>query len=248
MLISIIIIKLVLGFIIDNLTNKIPAGYHSHRLNRIMGVIPGMINGFLYALIITACFLILPFGRKIQNATRQSLLARQFSYYLHEIQVYMAPILDEIKEGMITVTPGSSKFIKLGFEVENADVRRDLEAQMLILINKERAKKNLGPLQADPELAEVARKHSEDMFRRGYFSHFSPEKKDPFDRIKAAKVSFLTAGENLALAQTLALAHTGLMNSPGHRANILHPSFGRVGIGILDGGVHGLMVTQNFRN
>jgi len=38
------------------------------------------------------------------------------------------------------------------------------------------------------------------------------------------------------------------MNSPGRRANILRPQFGRVGIGIMDGGVHGLMVTQNFRN
>ncbi len=38
------------------------------------------------------------------------------------------------------------------------------------------------------------------------------------------------------------------MNSPGHRANILYPEFGRVGIGIMDGGIRGLMVTQNFRN
>ncbi|MDQ3129497.1 MAG: colicin V production protein, partial [Acidobacteriota bacterium] len=44
------------------------------------------------------------------------------------------------------------------------------------------------------------------------------------------------------------IAHTGLMNSPGHRANILQPNFGRVGIGVLDGGRRGLMITQNFRN
>jgi uncharacterized protein YkwD len=56
------------------------------------------------------------------------------------------------------------------------------------------------------------------------------------------------AGENLALARTLPMAHQGLMDSPGHRANILRPAFGRVGIGILDGGRYGLMVTQNFRN
>jgi uncharacterized protein YkwD len=61
-------------------------------------------------------------------------------------------------------------------------------------------------------------------------------------------VRFSTAGENLALAPTVQIAHTGLMNSPGHRANILRPQFGRVGIGIMDGGRRGLMVTQNFRN
>jgi uncharacterized protein YkwD len=86
------------------------------------------------------------------------------------------------------------------------------------------------------------------MFARSYFSHISPEGATPFDRIRKAEISFLTAGENLALAQSLHLAHTGLMNSPGHKANILHKSFGRVGIGILDGGIYGIMVTQNFRN
>jgi uncharacterized protein YkwD len=66
--------------------------------------------------------------------------------------------------------------------------------------------------------------------------------------MRAKKVKFLTAGENLSLARTLIMAHEGLMNSPGHRANILQPAFGRVGIGILDGGIYGIMVTQNFRN
>jgi uncharacterized protein YkwD len=38
------------------------------------------------------------------------------------------------------------------------------------------------------------------------------------------------------------------MNSPGHRANILHKDFGRLGIGIIDGGMYGLMISQEFRN
>jgi uncharacterized protein YkwD len=101
---------------------------------------------------------------------------------------------------------------------------------------------------ADPDLTEVARQHSTDMFRRGYFAHVTPENGTPFDRIREAKIRFLTAGENLALAPSMQIAHTGLMKSPGHRANILRPEFGRVGIGIMDGGIHGLMVTQNFRN
>jgi uncharacterized protein YkwD len=118
----------------------------------------------------------------------------------------------------------------------------------LMLINDERAKQGLKALKADTEIQVVARKHSADMFARGYFSHITPEGKDPFDRIRAGRVKFLAAGENLALAQTLSIAHTGLMNSPGHRANILHTSFGRLGIAVLDGGIRGLMITQNFRN
>jgi uncharacterized protein YkwD len=66
--------------------------------------------------------------------------------------------------------------------------------------------------------------------------------------MKKAGVRYLTGGENLALGQTLNICHNGLMNSPGHRANILDSGYGRVGIGILDGGMHGLMVSQEFRN
>ena len=95
---------------------------------------------------------------------------------------------------------------------------------------------------------EVARRHSVDMFARGYFAHDTPEGRDPFERMREANVRFLTAGENLALAPTVQVAHRGLMNSPGHRANILHSQFGRVGIGIMDGGIRGLMITQDFRN
>jgi uncharacterized protein YkwD len=144
--------------------------------------------------------------------------------------------------------PSPEKLIKLPFTVKKAKPRPDLEAKMLILVNNERKAAGLKLLKADPEITPVARKHSEDMFSRGYFSHVSPEGTTPFDRLQKGKITFITAGENLALAQTLALAHTGLMKSPGHRANILHKSFGRVGIGILDGSVYGIMVTQNFRN
>ena len=119
---------------------------------------------------------------------------------------------------------------------------------MLELVNQERIANGLAPLEADPELTEVARRHSAHMLARGYFSHYTPEGKVPFERIREGGVGFRTAGENLAFAPTVKIAHTGLMNSPGHRANILRAAFGRVGIGILDGGRRGLMVTQKFRN
>jgi uncharacterized protein YkwD len=119
---------------------------------------------------------------------------------------------------------------------------------MLEMVNRERASAGLKPLAPDPPMTEVARLHSADMFARGYFSHVTPEGRSPFDRINAASIAYRTAGENLALAPTLSIAHNGLMNSPGHRANILRPEFGRLGIGIMDGGRRGIMVTQNFRN
>ena len=104
------------------------------------------------------------------------------------------------------------------------------------------------PLAFNTALISSARAHSQDMLARGYFAHVSPQGEDLGQRLKRARVSYLSAGENLALAPTLHSAHTGLMHSPGHRANILRPQFGRLGVGILDAGSHGLMVTQAFRN
>jgi uncharacterized protein YkwD len=148
----------------------------------------------------------------------------------------------------LTVPPESRETVPLPYKVTAPTVRPELEARMLEMVNAERAAQGIPPLAADPELAEVARAHSRDMFARGYFSHVNPDGQEPFDRMRQANVRFLAAGENLALAQTLPSAHQGLMNSPGHRANILRPQFGRVGIGVLDGGRYGLMVTQKFRN
>ncbi len=134
------------------------------------------------------------------------------------------------------------------YPVKNPGARPDLEREMLALINKERKKRGLAPVKADQALAEVARRHSRDMYRRAYFSHYNPEGEGPFDRIKKAKIPYRNAGENIALAQSLAIAHERLMKSAGHRKNILRPVFGRVGIGIVDGGEQGIMVTQNFGN
>jgi uncharacterized protein YkwD len=119
---------------------------------------------------------------------------------------------------------------------------------MLELLNQERVRAGLQPLVRDPTIDAVARAHSVDMLQRGYFAHETPDGRTPFDRMRAGNVQFSAAGENLALAPTVALAHQGLMDSPGHRANILHPAFRRVGIGAARADGRGRMFTQDFAN
>jgi uncharacterized protein YkwD len=120
------------------------------------------------------------------------------------------------------------------------------EQAMFVLVNKEREAKGLKVLLWDPTIVPVARAHSKDMFVRSYFSHINPDGKTPFERMTAGGVEYLLAGENLAYAPTVEIAHKGLMNSPGHRENILRPEFGRIGIGVVDGGIYGKMFTQEF--
>jgi len=201
--------------------------------------------------IIAALLLALPLQDNITKETRDSQFAGKLAMQAEWVNRKLAPVFDQaVRQTMnsLTVHPKSDEKIPLSFKYDKAAVRPFLEIKMLEMVNRERAKEGLKPLKADPELARVARVHSDDMFRRGYFAHVNPDGKDPFDRMKAAGVKFLAAGENLALAQTLEIAHTNLMNSPGHRANIMSPNFGRLGIGIMDGGFYGLMISQEFRD
>jgi uncharacterized protein YkwD len=148
----------------------------------------------------------------------------------------------------LTVQPESTTSIALPFRVVDARERPDLEARMLDLVNDERRREGLHALTADPEATVVARDHARDMLARGYFSHVTPDGLDPGDRARRGRLAFRITGENLALARNLPMAHQGLMDSPGHRANILRPAYGRVGIGIVDAGRHGIVATQVFRN
>jgi uncharacterized protein YkwD len=84
------------------------------------------------------------------------------------------------------------------------------------------------------------------MVAKGYFSHTDLAGRSPFDRMRAAGISYRAAAENIAWAGSVEQAHTSLMNSPGHRANILNGQLNRIGIGIVQkDGMH-VMVTQAF--
>ncbi|WP_257670555.1 CvpA family protein [Parapedobacter tibetensis] len=250
-LITLLVVSIIFSTLTGQVIRTIPQKTHDHKLNKLLGLLPGAIMGILYAAIVSALLLLLPLSDTVSSHTRNSWLAQRLTTKLERVEQQLTPVFEEaVNRSMnkMTIDPASTKKVDLPFTVKNPKPRPDLETEMLQLINEERAKVDLPPLKNDVEMIPVARQHSADMFARGYFSHITLEGDTPFDRIRKANLTFLAAGENLAIAQTLLLAHEGLMDSPGHRANILRPAFGRVGIGILDGGVYGLMVTQKFRN
>lgn len=233
------------------LLRRVRPSAHHRSGNLILGIIPGFISGIIFAAILAPLLLALPMPNGLRTPVRESVIANRLATVTERIEAALRPIFDDaIRQTLTlrTVPVNSNEKGALPFKVTNSTPRPDLEAEMLLMVNRERLAAGLKPLEADPEMLPVARAHSVDMFERGYFSHDTPEGRDPFGRMSVAGVSFTIAGENLALAPTLTMAHTGLMNSPGHRANILRPEFGRVGIGIMDGGIRGLMITQNFRN
>jgi uncharacterized protein YkwD len=119
------------------------------------------------------------------------------------------------------------------------------EAQVLTLVNAERAKAGCGALVRDEPLTRLARAYSADMRDRGFFSHTDPDGRDPWARAAAAGISNARA-ENIAQGQADAQAvMTAWMNSPGHRANILDCSLRTLGVGVARG-ADGPYWTQDF--
>ncbi len=119
------------------------------------------------------------------------------------------------------------------------------EREMVEYVNQERAKAGLSQLQVDLDLARVARTKSQDMVDNGYFDHNSPTYGSPFEMMRSFGISYRAAGENIAKNGSVMGAHTALMNSEGHRANILEPNFTHIGIGIVGSG-NMVTVTQMF--
>ncbi|MFG2358019.1 CAP domain-containing protein [Streptomyces sp. NPDC048521] len=105
-------------------------------------------------------------------------------------------------------------------------------AEVLKLVNEERAKVGCSALAANSSLTGLAEAFSDDMAARGFFDHTDPDGATPWDRAAKAGVTDL-GGENIARGQaTAAAVMEAWMNSPGHRANILNCDFKTLGVGV----------------
>jgi uncharacterized YkwD family protein len=120
------------------------------------------------------------------------------------------------------------------------------EKQMLDLINSERTSRGILPLQFDIDLTSLARLKSQDMVNLNYFAHESPTYGSPFEMMKSFGITYCCAAENISGNSGVAAAHTKLMASAGHRANILDSRYTNIGIGIVRSEKYGFIFTQMF--
>ena len=171
-------------------------------------------------------------------------------------QTYPSLVSDPgaIKVGWKLVVPGSSGGIQvtvkktpsLGSGPIATPIDRDaFEMEVVHLVNEERTKGGLVPLEADPGLMQSAHERSEDMVTRGYFSHYDPATGEPPAQQWHARENisrFSTSWNNEHLAQNLI---EGLMSSDGHRANIMSAESHRVGVGVAFGNGN-IIITQLF--
>ena len=120
------------------------------------------------------------------------------------------------------------------------------EKEVFNLINQQRTNNGLSALKVDNEVQRVARIKAEDMVTNNYFSHTSPTYGSPFDMLKSFKISYKTAGENIAANSSNSGAVNAWMNSSGHKANILNSGFNYTGRGVVNSSKYGKIFVQMF--
>ncbi len=120
------------------------------------------------------------------------------------------------------------------------------EKEVFDLINKQRTNNGLQALKIDNEVQKVARIKAQDMVDNNYFAHESPTYGSPFQMLKSFKISYKTAGENIAANSSNSGAVNAWMNSSGHKANILNSSYNYTGIGVVSSKKYGKMYVQMF--
>ena len=120
------------------------------------------------------------------------------------------------------------------------------EQEVFNLINKQRANNGLSALKIDSEVQRVARIKAQDMVDNNYFAHESPTYGTPFNMLKSFKISYKTAGENIAANSSNSGAVTAWMNSSGHKANILNSKYNYTGIGVVSSAKYGKIYVQMF--
>lgn len=235
-----------LSLLISSIKKLITPGVQYSYANKITGIIPGFIAGVFAAIVLAKIF-----TASIWFDTP----AKQNNSFLLSAMVSSTTGADKIFNNIFNDAAqqvAAAKEAQYGpselFKSELFTAMPGLETQLLYLVNNERLQHGLQILLPDTALHTAARLHAADMFTRGYFAHNNPDGATPFDRMRKLGITYRSAGENLAHSYDLDAAHTGLMNSPGHRENILSKRYGKIGIAVLQSDTKGLMVVQEFRN
>ncbi len=144
----------------------------------------------------------------------------------------------------------------------------ELEQKINVLVNSDRQTRNLKPLELDKRLSEIARAHSQDMVKRGFFDHVNPDSEAPRDRLRRAGYHCArTVGENIfqnnlysrvtisgkrktydwnSADEIAGSTVSGWMHSSGHRKNILSRAYQKTGIGVTVDAGGQVYVTQLF--
>jgi uncharacterized protein YkwD len=250
-IITSVIIEIILSYIFSYLIFQLPKNIRNNKFNRFLGLIPAIGEALILIAFLLTAIIALPIEPALKKAVSESKIGNLILKETSGVETAINQIFGgAINESLtyFTVEPKSNQTIALGNGIDHLDYDNESEVQMFSDVNQERTSRGISALSWSPKIVGVAEAYAMDMWTRHYFSHYNPEGKTVADRFNAAGISYSVAGENLALTPTEQTAMTGLMNSPGHKANILDTEFHQIGIGVVDNGIYGKIFVQEFTN
>lgn len=217
----------VMSMTLLRLSARLPDRPSFQRIDHAMGIVSGALRGLLLGVFLMTVYVALTAQVPASSTLAGSL------YRLSEAPMWA--LTQHVQREFPALVRAPQGWDLLSDPVEAVDELPPdkLGQEMLALVNRERRERDLVELRWDGKLAAIALAHSQDMLARNYFAHEDPEGRAASARAAKGGVTYTILGENLAFARTLAQAHRGLMESPGHRENILRPEFRRLGIGIV---------------
>ena len=242
--------EILISYLLTILIRRLPKKVLKNEVTKWLGVITSLGQGILLIAFFLTLVIALPVSPNIKTDISKSKIGGYILGKTQGIEKTINNIFGPINNSLTytTIEPTSHGSIPLDVSSLNLSVDESSETQMFNSVNNERVSRGIGKLTWDTKLVNVARNYGKLMWQDHYFGHYDPDGHDVGDRLTAAGIPYTLAGENLALAPTVEIAHTGLMNSPGHRANILDSGFHRVGIGVIDNGYYGKIFVQVFTN
>lgn len=247
-----VVSEIVFFMIVKLILKAVPQRLHQHKFNKILGFIPALIEGAVFFTFAVTLIFAFPVKGSIKNDVLRSKTAQPLITLSQSLESRLKTIFnDAIVETLnfLTIKQNSDKKVDLGFKLAEKDLKKDMVAEitMFNLVNKERKSQGFKSLRFDEDLRKAAQEYGQQMFLHGFFSHYSAvDGASPAERLDRHAIKYVVTGENLAYAPDVQIAHTGLMNSEGHRKNILSPEFGKVGIGVIDAGIFGKIFVQEF--
>ena len=235
-------------FLLKKFLNK----FENLTLDKVLGFIMGAVQ----AMVVFTFFISLVFALPVIGSVKKSVLdSKTGPYFISFSRSFESGLKDVFGEAaqetlnFLTVKPDSTSTVNLDFKAKCEGLIVDPNSENLLtsLVNSERVKVGLTSLNVKNDLQVVAREYSKQMLENSFFSHVSlVDGTDAGDRVDAKNISYRVLGENLAFAPDSYIAHQGLMNSEGHRKNILSPDFRNIGIGVVDAVIYGKMFVQLF--
>lgn len=250
---NIFIFKMVLIFIIRAMMSGRIVKMSDSSFNKIAGGVASLVYGMIVVVLMFSIALSfsLPYfiDKEFRNSATGKIVSANPLGINEGIKNIFGGVLSSTIDMLSFLTIEESendKRIDLGFSTSEYKVSESAEKGMFNLVNNERKADGMDEYVIDEKLSNVARMHAMNMLENGYFSHTDMAGDRPADRMKKGGVEFNFSGENLAYSKDLLSAHDGFMKSEGHRKNILHRLFHRIGIGVVDAGSRGMIFVQNF--